>query len=139
MEIETDHEIVESPSDLRAPRKLRVCPECSAAFMPRYGSQVCCSDNCKSIRQQRLERERQQRLERERADRNLKAARIKAEAKRKVEGRRAREFRQRRRDLEWSALHTPVKVEVRDGVRIETRGRCAWGGLTGKAAVPAAG
>ena len=109
----------------------RTCPECSAAFMPRYGSQVCCSDNCKSIRQQRLERER--------ADRNLEAARIKAEAKRKVEERRAREFRQRRRDLEWSALHTPVKVEVRDGVRIETRGRCAWGGVPGKAAVPAAG
>ena len=60
------------------------------AFMPRYGSQVCCSDNCKSIRQQRLERER--------ADRNLEAARIKAEAKRQVEERRAREVRQRRRE-----------------------------------------
>ncbi len=109
----------------------RTCPECGKVFAPTCGQQVCCSDACK--------RERQQRLVRERADRDLKAARIKAEAKRKVEERREREIRQRRRDLEWSALHTPVKVEVRDGVRIETRGRCAWGGVTGKAAVPAAG
>ena len=28
----------------------RVCPECGAAFSPRHGSQVCCSDACKRSR-----------------------------------------------------------------------------------------
>ena len=35
----------------------RVCPECGAAFEPRYGNQVCCSDKCKRERQKRQQRE----------------------------------------------------------------------------------
>lgn len=35
----------------------RVCPECGAAFMPRSGSQVCCSNKCSAARHQRIDRE----------------------------------------------------------------------------------
>ena len=31
----------------------RKCPECGAAFQPRYGCQVCCSDECKRKRRRR--------------------------------------------------------------------------------------
>ena len=27
----------------------RVCPECGAEFVPRSGTQVCCSDKCKRV------------------------------------------------------------------------------------------
>jgi hypothetical protein len=33
----------------------RVCIECGAAFMPRSGSQVCCSDECKAARKKMLD------------------------------------------------------------------------------------
>ena len=36
----------------------RICPECGAKFSPRYGSQVCCSDECKRTRQRRQVRQR---------------------------------------------------------------------------------
>ena len=61
MEIETDCETVEVASVVRAPRKLRTCPECGAAFMPRNGGQVCCSDDCKFARKRRLQAERRRR------------------------------------------------------------------------------
>ena len=35
----------------------RVCPECGAAFSPRHGSQVCCSDACKRARKFKLDKE----------------------------------------------------------------------------------
>lgn len=28
----------------------KICPECGAAFVPRYDNQVCCSDECKRNR-----------------------------------------------------------------------------------------
>ena len=31
----------------------RLCPECGAEFMPRHGSQVCCSDKCRMARLRR--------------------------------------------------------------------------------------
>ena len=68
MEIESDYETVEVASVPRAPGT-RVCPECDAAFMPRYGSQVCCSDDCRLARKRRLQAERH-RLERGDFDRS---------------------------------------------------------------------
>lgn len=47
VEVETDHVEVEQQAD---DSKQRVCPECGAAFSPRYGRQVCCSDACKRSR-----------------------------------------------------------------------------------------
>ena len=35
----------------------RTCPECGAAFQPRYGCQVGCSDECKRKRRRRQVRE----------------------------------------------------------------------------------
>ena len=35
----------------------RTCPECGAAFTPRYGSQVCCSAQCQKRREKRQQRE----------------------------------------------------------------------------------
>ena len=35
----------------------RTCPECGATFSPVYGSQVCCSDECKRKRRRRQTRE----------------------------------------------------------------------------------
>ncbi len=35
----------------------RVCPECGAEFMPRYGGQVCCSDECRAVRHRRIDKE----------------------------------------------------------------------------------
>lgn len=35
----------------------RTCPECGAAFVPRYGSQVCCSAQCQKRREKRQQRE----------------------------------------------------------------------------------
>lgn len=46
VEIETDHVEVEQQAD----DNKRICPECGAAFVPRHGSQVCCSDACKRAR-----------------------------------------------------------------------------------------
>lgn len=42
----------------------RTCPECGAAFSPAYGSQVCCSDECRHKRQLRQNHERQRRCSR---------------------------------------------------------------------------
>ena len=39
----------------------KICVECGAAFVPRHGSQVCCSDECKNKRQQRQTRESRRR------------------------------------------------------------------------------
>jgi len=39
----------------------RKCPECGATFAPRYGCQVCCSDECKRARRKRQINERRRR------------------------------------------------------------------------------
>lgn len=68
VEIETDYAEVEQQADdnkrgksAADDSKQRVCPECGAAFMPRNGSQVCCSDECKRNRHRRQVRECQKR------------------------------------------------------------------------------
>ena len=43
----------------------RVCPECGAAFVPLHGSQVCCSDKCRTARHQRIDRECRRRARRD--------------------------------------------------------------------------
>ena len=67
VEIETDYAEVEQQADdnkrgksAADDNKQRVCPECGAAFMPRNGQQVCCSDKCKAARKKRLDDDRYQ-------------------------------------------------------------------------------
>ena len=94
----------------------RVCPECGAAFMPRYGSQVCCSDECKRVRQQRQVRENYARCRSK-----PKAAERKEKARRRAEF-----FAARDAAFEKAGLPIP-KIEVRGGVRVERRGTCVGG------------
>ena len=94
----------------------RVCPECGAAFQPRYGSQVCCSDACKRVRQQRQVRENYARCRSK-----PKAAERKEKARR-----RAAFFAARDAAFERAGLPIP-RIEERGGVRIERRGTCVGG------------
>lgn len=82
----------------------RICPVCDAAFVPRYGGQVCCSDECK------LNRLRMQRRGSKRRN-----ARI-----RKLSPRQQMFVNLRQRD----AIAPKPKTEVicRDGIVIERRG-----------------
>ena len=89
----------------------RVCPECGAEFMPRHGSQVCCSDKCKRVRQQRQVRENYARCRSK-----PKAAERKEKARRRAEF-----FAARDAAFEHAGLPIP-KIVVRNGVRIENRG-----------------
>ena len=135
MEIETDCETVEVASVLRAPRKLRVCPECNEAFQPRYGNQVCCSDECRAARHRRIDKECRRRA-RGSKDRGSKDKRVSedcevvvervqrmtlAEKRKEKARRRAAFFAARDRAFERAGLPIP-KIEVRNGVRIENRG-----------------
>lgn len=96
----------------------RVCPECGAAFMPRYGSQVCCSDECKAARKKRLNK----RHKRACLARCAKKQRHTAAAERKEKARRrAAFFAARDAAFERAGLPIP-KIEERGGVRIESRG-----------------
>ena len=52
MEIETDYEPCETGG------RPRTCPECGAAFPPRHGTQVCCSQVCNEKRRKRLHAKR---------------------------------------------------------------------------------
>ena len=63
--------------------KERVCPECGAAFMPRYGTQVCCGDKCRARRKHRASAESAAQF-RERA-RKAAAAKRKEKARRRAE------------------------------------------------------
>lgn len=106
----------------------RVCPECDAVFSPRYGSQVCCSDECKRARHHRLEREHRRKFMNKDAEamHHLRVGDRKEQLKRQAE----RRNRFRLRDLEHKALGVPVKVTVdHRGIRREIRGHCAGGGL----------
>lgn len=134
----------------------RVCPECGAAFMPRNGGQVCCSDECRLARKRRLQAERYRR-ERGDFDRSPRVcpecdtvfepkrknqtccctacakvhahpkaatpAALRAEKAVKAR-RRAAFFAARDRAFERAGLPIP-KIEVRNGVRFESRGTIA--------------
>ena len=89
----------------------KICPECGAAFMPRHSNQVCCSDECKRVRQQRQMRENYARCQSK-----PKAAERKEKARRRAEF-----FAARDRAFERAGLPIP-KIEERNGVIIERRG-----------------
>ena len=90
----------------------KICPECGAAFMPRNGSQVCCSDKCKAARKKMLDGNRCR--FRESASR---------EERRKKARRRAAFFAAR------DALAPKPKIEIieRNGIVIERRGTVPLG------------
>ena len=104
----------------------RICPECGAAFMPRYGSQVCCSDKCQAARRKQL-RNRQKQASLTRCTK--KQRQTFAEERKEKARRRAEFFAARDAAFERAGLPTP-KIEERGGVRIESRGTIAWGGKT---------
>ena len=97
----------------------RVCPECGAAFAPRYGGQVCCSDKCKAARKKRLDDDRYQ-------FRDQKSEIAFREERRKKARRRAEFFAARDAAFERAGLPIP-KIEERGGIRIERRGTCVGG------------
>ena len=101
----------------------RICPECGAAFMPRNGSQVCCSDACRAARKRRLKRERRRRARSENHEVDVeRVQRMTLAEKRKAKARRrAAFFAARDHAFERAGLPIP-KIEVRNGVRIENRG-----------------
>ena len=101
----------------------RVCPECGAAFMPRNGSQVCCSDACRAARKRRLKRERRRRARSENHEVDVERVQRMALAAEREEmaRRRAAFFAARDAAFERAGLPIP-KIEVRNGVRIENRG-----------------
>jgi len=101
----------------------RVCPECAAEFMPRYGGQVCCSEECRAARKKRLNK----RHKRACLARCAKKPRQTAAAERKEKARRRAEFfAARDRAFERAGLPIP-KIEERGGVRVERRGTCVGG------------
>ena len=137
----------------------RVCPECGAEFMPRTGSQVCCSDECRAARHQRIDRECRRRARGADFDRSPRvclecgtsfeprrknqvcccAACAKVRAHRQaadaqaatpsaLKAERAAKARRRAaffaaRDAAFERAGLPIpKIEVRNGVRIESRG-----------------
>ena len=116
----------------------RVCPECGAEFQPRTGSQVCCSDECRAARHQRIDRECHRRArgskdKRVSEDHEVVMERAQrmtfAEERKEKARRRAAFFAARDRAFERAGLPIP-KIVVRNGVRIESRGTIAWGGKT---------
>lgn len=108
----------------------RVCPECGAEFQPRTGSQVCCSDECRAARHQRIDRECRRRArgskdKRVSEDCEVVVERVQrmtlAEKRKEKARRRAAFFAARDAAFERAGLPIP-KIVVRDGVRIENRG-----------------
>ena len=95
----------------------RVCPECGAAFVPRYGGQVCCSDECKAARRKRLAADRYRFRD------QITEIAFREERKEKAR-RRAEFFAARDAAFERAGLPIP-KIVVRNGVRIESRGTIA--------------
>lgn len=83
-----------------------VCPECGAAFMPRYYNQVCCGDECRRKRQLRQIRESQRRCSRAR--------------KLKLSPRQKMKINLARRDL--LAPKPNIEIIERNGIIIERRG-----------------
>jgi len=103
----------------------RVCPECGAAFMPRYGSQVCCGDECRTERNRRLRRERSRRARGSSEYGEVDIERVQrmtlAEERKEKARRRAEFFAARDAAFERAGLPIP-KIEIRNGVRFENRG-----------------
>ena len=97
----------------------RVCPECGAAFVPRYGGQVCCSDECKAARRKRLAADRYRFRD------QITEIAFREERKEKAR-RRAEFFAARDAAFERAGLPIP-KIEERGGVRVERRGTCVGG------------
>ena len=95
----------------------RICSECGAAFAPSLHYQVCCSDECKRIRKRRLTRERLPGY----------SARLSAAAERKEKAARRKAFFAAR-DAAFAKAGLPVpRIVIKDGRRIEYRGRCIGG------------
>ena len=109
----------------------RVCPECGAAFQPRYGNQVCCSDKCQAARTNRRKKlqDAKRCLYR---DQTTEIAFRKA--RREKARRRAAFFAARDAAFEKAGLPIP-RIEERGGVRVERRGTCV-GGAAFKPTVP---
>ena len=109
----------------------RTCPECGAAFMPRTGREVCCSDECREARKRRLDTEAHRRLRGSKnksvyKDDEVEAARVQrmtlaAEREEKAR-RRAAFFAARDAAFERAGLPIP-QIEIRDGIRVEWRGQ----------------
>ena len=97
----------------------RTCPECGAAFVPRYGGQVCCSDECKASRKKMLDADRKRFCDR-------KSESAFREERREKARRRAEFFAARDAAFERAGLPIP-KIEERGGVRVERRGTCVGG------------
>ena len=97
--------------------KERICKECGKVFATESKYQICCSHECyrkRHLRQMREHREYAQRLKALKLERLDKA-------------RRRREFFAARDAAFEKAGLPPPKIEIRDGKRIETRGRCPGG------------
>ena len=106
----------------------RVCPVCDAAFVPRYGSQVCCSDKCRTERHRRLNRDCRRRARGSIDYCKVECVRrVSLAAERKEKARRRAEFFAAR-DAAFEKAGQPLpKIEERGGVRIERRGTCVGG------------
>ena len=111
----------------------RVCPECGAAFVPRSGRDLCCSDACRAARKRRLDTEAHRRLRGSKnksvyKDDAVVVERVQrmtlAEEREEKARRRAAFFAARDAAFERAGLPIP-KIEVRDGVRYESRGQCS--------------
>lgn len=96
----------------------KICPECGAAFMPRKGSQVCCSGKCQAARRKQL-RNRQKQASLARCTKKQRMTL--AEEREEKARRRAEFFAARDAAFERAGLPIP-KIVVRNGVRIENRG-----------------
>lgn len=98
----------------------RTCLECGAAFVPRYGTQVCCSDKCRRARKERLQAERNADRELHRLDPAVRKA---LGEEKKEKARRRAEFLAAR-DAAFAKISMPpprITVNV-DGSRTEWRG-----------------
>lgn len=92
----------------------RICPECGAAFVPRNGQQVCCSDECKAARKKKLDDARYR-------FRDQVGERTFREERREKARRRAAFFAAR--DAAFARAGLPIpKIEGRNGIIIERRG-----------------
>jgi len=101
----------------------RICLECGAAFVPRHHSQTVCSDECRRLRDNRLNAESRVRC---------------AEKKRKADADKRKEKLDRRaaffaaRDAAFESIGLPPERVTRgaNGQRIVTRGSCFGGCAT---------